>query len=110
MEALFSSFNALLVQEISASECLFHRTHTQDCMQSIARFRFLKYKIKCYTSCQEIREQDHYCFFLGGGGIKLVRRQTIFFVVVCANCFSHAVFFFLRLHHSANNLFFEPCR
>ena len=69
MEALFSSFPALLVQEISASECLFHWTHTQDCMQFIARFRFFKYKIKCYTSCQEIRDQDHYWFFfLAGGG------------------------------------------
>ena len=93
MEALFSSFNALLVQEISASECLFHSTHTQDCMQSIARFRFLKYKIKCYTSCQDIRDQDHYCFFFRGG-MKLVRRQTIFFVVVCANRFFQCFFFF----------------
>ena len=65
MEALFSSFPALLVQEISASECLFHWTHTQDCMQFIAPFRFFKYKIKCYTSCQEIRDHDHY--FFGGG-------------------------------------------
>ena len=62
-------------------------------VQSIARFRFLKYKIKCYTSCQEIRDQDHYCFFWGGG-IKHVRRQTIFFVVVCANCFFQCFFFF----------------
>ena len=95
MEALFSSFPALLVQEISASECLFHWTHTQDCMQFIARFRFFKYKIKCYTSCQKIRDQDHY-FFLGGGGNKTFFGDKQFFLSLSVQTvsFFHCFFFF----------------